>query len=67
MEQKMREIVQEVFYDLQAACAECGEDLDAESLADTIGDRMHDLNAEYRSLPYKQRREMTLRVAREYV
>ena len=66
MEQRMREIVQEVFFDLEAACAEFGETLDAESLADTIGDRMHDESAEYRAMPWEQRRAMTLRVAQQY-
>ena len=63
MEQQMREIVADVYWDLQEAC---GEDLDAESLADCIGDRMHDLSAEYRAMPYAERRAMTLRVAGEY-
>ena len=66
MEQRMREIVQEVYYDLEAAVAEFGEELDAETLADTLGDRMHDESAEYRSLPYAERRAMTLRVAQLY-
>ena len=66
MEQRMREIVQEVFFDLEAACAECGETLDAESLADTIGDRMADESQEYRAMPWEQRRAMTLRVAQQY-
>ncbi len=67
MEKRMREIVAEVFYDLEAACAEVGESLDAESLADTIGDRMHDESAEYRATPWAQRRAMTLKVAQLYV
>ena len=66
MEQRMREIVQEVFFDLEAACAECGEALDAESLADFIGDRMADESLEYRAMPWEQRRAMTLRVAQQY-
>ena len=66
MEQQMRQIVQEVFPDLEAALAECGETLDAESLADTIGDRMCDRSAEYRAMPWEQRRAITLRIAREY-
>lgn len=66
MEQQMREIVQEVFYDLQAACEEFGDGLDAETLADTIGDRMCDQSAEYRAMPYEQRRAITLRVAQQY-
>lgn len=63
MEQQMCEIVQEVFYDLQA---ELGDDLDAECLADTIGDRMIDESAEYRALSYAQRRTLALRVAQQY-
>ena len=66
MEHRMREIVQEVYMDLEAACAEFGESLDAESLADTIGDRMHDESAEYRAMPYAQRRALTLKVAQQY-
>ena len=66
MEQQMREIVQEVFYDLQAACAEFGEELDAETLADTIGDRMCDYSTEYRNMQYEERRALTLKVAKLY-
>ena len=66
MEQRMREIVQEVYYDLLEAVGACGEELDAETLADTIGDRMHDESAEYRAMPYDQRRAITLRVAQQY-
>ena len=66
MEQVMRRFVEECFYDLQAACAECGEELDAEGLADFLGDRMHDESAEYRAMPWEQRRAMTLRVAQQY-
>ncbi len=67
MEQMLRRIVNEVFYDLQQASAECGEELCAEGLADYLGDRMHDDSAEYRATPYEQRRKMTLKIAREYV
>ena len=67
MEQLMRRIVNEVFYDLQQASAECGEELCAEGLADYLGDRMHDESAEYRSMPYPKRRAVALRVAQEYV
>ena len=66
MEQRMREIVAEVYYDLEAAVAEVGEELDAETLADTLGDRMFDESEEYRALPYAERRAMTLRVAQLY-
>ena len=62
MEQQMRRIVEECYYDL----AQCG-DLSAESLADFVGDRMHDESAEYSALPYAQRRAMTLQVARDYI
>ena len=62
MEQQMRRIVEECYSDL----AECG-DLCAESLADFVGDRMHDESAEYRALPYAQRRAITLQVARDYI
>ena len=66
MEQMMREFVQECFYDLQAACEGCGEELDAEGLADFLGDRMHDESAEYRAMPWDERRAITLRVAQLY-
>ena len=62
MEKQMRRIVEECYYDL----AECG-DLCAESLADFVGDRMSDESAEYRALPYAQRRAITLQVARDYI
>lgn len=67
MEQRMNEIIQEVFYDLEAACIEMGEMLDAESLADTVGDRMHDESEEYRNMPWEQRRALVLKVAKKYV
>ena len=67
MKHQMRRIVNEVFYDLQQASAEVGEDLDAEGLADYLGDRMHDDSAEYRSLPYEERRAIALSVAKEFL
>lgn len=66
MENQMRQIVQDCYMDLEAACAECGEALDAESLADFIGDRMCDESAEYRAMPWEQRRALTLKIARDY-
>ena len=62
MEKQMRRIVEECYSDL----AECG-DLCAESLADFVGDRMHDESAEYRAMPYAERRKITLQVARDYI
>lgn len=67
MEQMMRQLVNDVFYDLEEACREGGESLDAEILADVLGDRMHDMSEEYRNTPWEKRREMTLQIAREYV
>lgn len=67
MEQMMRQLVNDVFYDLEMACDEAGETLDAEILADTLGDRMYDMSEEYRNTPWEKRREMTLQIAREYV
>ena len=67
MEQQMRRIVNEVFYDLQQASREVGEELCAEGLADYLGDRMCDDSAEYRGLPYPERRAVALRVAQEFV
>lgn len=66
MEQQMRQIINDVFYDLESALAECGETVDAETLADTVGDRMHDLCEEYRAMPYALRRSMVLRICNEY-
>ena len=67
MEQEMRQIINDVFSDLEAACAEVGESLDAEDLADCVGDRMHDTSEEYRAMPYAQRRALTLKVCQQYV
>ena len=67
MEKLMRQLVNDVFYDLEEACREGGEVLDAEILADVLGDRMHDMSEEYRNTPWEKRRAMTLQVAREYV
>lgn len=66
MEQRMREIVQEVYYDLLEAVGAVGEELDAETLADTIGDRMCDESLEYRNMPWEQRRALTLQIAKQY-
>lgn len=66
MEQKMRQIINDCYMDLEAACAECGEGLDAESLADFVGDRMCDESPEYRAMPWEERRAMTLRIAQQY-
>lgn len=67
MENMMRQLVNDVFYDLEEACSQGGEKLDAEILADTLGDRMYDMSEEYRNTPWEKRREMTLQIAREYV
>ena len=64
MEQEIRQIINDVFYDLQEVC---GGSLDAESLADTVGDRMHDTSEEYRAMPYAQRRALTLKIAKLFV
>ena len=63
MEQQIRTIINDVFYDLQEAC---GEDFDAESLADTVCDRMHDSSEEYRTAAYAERRAVVVRICREY-
>jgi hypothetical protein len=67
MEQQMRQLINDVFYDLEDAIAGTGEKLDAEILADVLGDRMYDESEEYRNTPWEKRREMTLQIAREYV
>ena len=66
MEQQMRRIVEECYTDLAESCAQFGEELDAESLADFLGDRMHDDSAEYRAMPWEQRRALTLKIAKQY-
>lgn len=60
------EIIHTVHADLSAALADQGLELDAESLADTVGDRLHDTSAEYRSQPYPERRAVVLAVCRQY-
>ena len=65
MEQMMRQLINDVFYDLEDACA--GEELDAEILADVLGDRMCDMSEEYRNTPWERRRAMCLQIAQEYV
>lgn len=67
MEQQIRDIIAGAFSDLEAACAAVGENLDAESLADFVGDRMFDDNAEYRAMPYTLRRNRVLKICAEYV
>lgn len=66
MKNEMRAIIQDIYCDLEAACAECGEALDAESLADAVGDRMHDTSEEYRAMPWEQRHALTMSVCSEY-
>ncbi len=67
MEQQMREIIQQVFADVKLVCDEAGYPLDAEGLADVVGDRMHDDCVEYRNMPYLGRRALLLRVCSDYV
>jgi hypothetical protein len=68
MEQMMRQLINDVFYDLEeAGGAVGGEKLDAEILADVLGDRMYDMSEEYRNTPYVKRRAMCLQIASEYV
>lgn len=67
MEQQMRQLINDVFYDLEQACAEVGESLDAEILADVLGDRMYDMSEEYRNTPWEKCRAMCLQIAGEYV
>lgn len=67
MQAQIRQIITDIYCDLSAACDEVGETLDAEGLADAVGDRMHDESEEYRSMPYEKRRAIVLRIAREYV
>ena len=66
MEKQIVSYINEMFYDLQACCLGVGETLCAEGLADAICDRMHDECAEYRALPWEQRRDMVLKICRQY-
>lgn len=61
------QIINDVHSDLVAALAECGEELDAEGLADTVGDRLFDTSEEYRNMPYPERRALVLSVCKQYV
>lgn len=65
--QQAAQIINDIHADLEAACAEVGESLDAESLADSVGDRLHDTSEEYRGLPWPQRRGLVLAVCEQYV
>jgi hypothetical protein len=67
MRQQMIKYINDVFMDLEAACQECGESLCAEGLADAVGDHMYDTSAEYRAMPYDQRRAITLQLCQQYV
>jgi hypothetical protein len=66
MEQQIRSIINDVFYDLQACAEEMGETLDAEGLADCVGDRMFDDCPEYRNMPYEQRRALVVNICKQY-
>ena len=66
MESKIRNIIQEIYSDTEAACAEWGESLDAESLADGVCDRLCDTSAAYLAMPYEQRRALVLKICKEY-
>jgi DNA-binding GntR family transcriptional regulator len=59
-------IINEIYSDLEAACAEFDEQLDAESLADSVGDRLHDELAEYGEMPYTERRAIVMSVCKQY-
>jgi hypothetical protein len=67
MEQMMRQLINDVFYDLEDAISATGDKLDAEILADVLGDRMYDMSEEYRNTPWEKRRAMTLQIAQQYV
>lgn len=63
MKQQITQIINEVYSDLAQAC---GDDFDAENLADYVGDRMHDESAEFRALPYAQKRTLVLDICKNY-
>jgi len=67
MEELMEELVQESLWDLEAAVESTGEPLDAQGLADFLGDKMMDVSPEYRAMDSWQRWELALKVARKYI
>ena len=67
MEQMMRQLINDIYRDLEDAIECTGEKLDAETLADVLGDRMYDYSEEYRNTPWAVRRAMTMQIASEYV
>ena len=67
MENQIRQIINEVFPDLQEALAAAGEDLDSATLADTVSDRLCDTWSGYTDIPYEQRRAEVLKICQEYV
>ena len=67
MKQQIIRIINDVYSDLQAVCEECGDSLDAETLADTVGDRMVDECAEYRAMPYAERRALVVGICKKFV
>ena len=60
MQAQMLAIVQKGYADLANGSS-------AETLANIISDRMHDSSAEYRAMPYKEQRAITLQFAQQYV
>lgn len=67
MKQQIIRIINDVYSDLQAVCEECGDSLDAETLADTVGDRMVDECPEYRAMPYAERRALVVSICKKFV
>ena len=68
MEQQIRSIISDIYYDLKEAIESYGGgELDAESLADSVGDRLHDDCPEYRTMSYDEGRAIVLKICKEYV
>ena len=67
MKQQVISIINEVYHDLEASFAEIDAVMDAEDLTDCVADRMFDTCPEYRDMPYPERRNMVLKICRQYV
>lgn len=67
MLEQMRALINDVFYDLEDVCSSSGQTLNAELLADVLGDRMYDISEEYRRLDCTVGRALCLQVASEYL
>jgi len=67
LERKIRDAMEEAFFDLEAIAVGMGCDgVEWESLADYAADRMHwDKVTEYTEMPYEERRALVERIAKQ--